>query len=189
MSELLRTLAVTLEDLRQLAGESRLYAVLDACDAPPIQAKIVELGSQQVLCLYRGEVVPELLEVAPYLVKVNEELLQWIVETVWSEPWGIFVVAKLEPEGVRKHLRRFLLVKDMDGEAMYFRYYDPRVLPTFLTSCNQEELARFFGELSAFGYVTDAAPHGCFMFYSQSTPPLNQGLGSGKTEWFKSSPR
>jgi len=157
MSEYLRTLPVTLEDLRQLAGEQRLYAILDACDAPAILAKVGELGSR-ALCLYRGEVTPEILEVAPYLVRVDETLLRWLIETVWSEPWGIFVVAKLEPEAVRKHLRKFLIVKDPDGEAMYFRYYDPRVLPTFLESCNRQELDKFFGVIAAFGYAESPVP-------------------------------
>jgi hypothetical protein len=155
MSEHLRTLPVTFADLQQLAGEQRLYAVLDACDAPDILKKVDELGSSRALCLYRGEVAPEILEVAPYLVKTDEALLQWLVETVWSEPWGIFVVAKLEPDAVRKHLRKFLMVKDPDGEAMYFRYYDPRVLPTFLGSCNRQELDSFFGGMAAFGRAAE----------------------------------
>ena len=155
MSDHLRTVSVSLDDLRQLVGELRLYAVLDACNSPAIQAKVAELRSPQVLCLYRGEVAPEILEVAPYLVRMDLALFQWLVETVWSEPWGIFVVAKLEPEAVRKHLRKFLMVKDETGQAMYFRYYDPRVLPTFLESCNRQELDSFFGGMAAFGHAAD----------------------------------
>lgn len=169
MSENLRTLSVGLDDLRQLAAEQRLFAVLDACDAPPIQAMVTELGSSKALCLYRGEVAGEILEVAPYLVKIDDLLLQWLVETVWSEPWGIFVVAKLEPEAVRKHLRKFLMVKDEAGEAMYFRYYDPRVLPTFLESCNRQELDRFFGGMAAFGHAAEVDTKRGFLF--QRSPP------------------
>lgn len=158
MSDYLQTLSVTLKDLRQLAGERRLYAVLDACDAPAIQAKVEELGSLQALCLYRGDIAPDILKVAPYLVKIDEALLQWLVETVWNEPWGTFVVAKLEPEAIRKHLRKFLTVKDEAGESMYFRYYDPRVLPLFLESCNQQELDKFFSHLTALGYAESTIP-------------------------------
>ena len=165
MSEHLQTLPVTLEDLRQLASEKRLYAVLDACDAPAIQAKIGELSSPGALCLYRGEVAPEILEIAPYLVRLDETLLQWLVETVWSEPWGVFVATTLEPEAVRKHLRKFLMVKDEAGESMYFRYYDPRVLPTFLESCNRQELASFFGGMAAFGHAAEADAKKGFLFY------------------------
>jgi hypothetical protein len=157
MAELLRTLPVSLKDLQQLAGEQRLYAVLDACDAPPILAKVGELGPSRALCLYRGRVSPEMLAVAPYLVRIDEELLQWLIATVWTEPWGIFVAAKLEPEAVRKHLRKFLVVKGPEGETMYFRYYDPRVLPAFLATCNQEELSSIFSNLQAFGYAEASA--------------------------------
>ena len=155
MSEHLRTLPVTLDDLRQLAGEQRLYAVLDACDAPAVQAKVSALGASRALCLYRGELAPEILEVAPYLIRLDELLLQWLVETVWSEPWGIIVVAKLEPGVVRRHLRKFLMVKDDSGESMYFRYYDPRVLPAFLRNCSERELVDFFGPLEAMGAVSE----------------------------------
>jgi hypothetical protein len=155
MSEHLRTLSVTLEDLRQLAGEQRLYAILDACDAPAVQAKVSVLGASRALCLYRGELAPEMLEVAPYLIRLDELLLQWLVETVWSEPWGIFVVTKLEPGVVRRHLRKFLMVKDDAGESMYFRYYDPRVLPAFLRSCSEKELVDFRGPLEAMGAVSE----------------------------------
>jgi hypothetical protein len=164
MSEHLRIIPVTLEDLQQLAGEQRLYAVLDACDAPAIQAKVAELRPPQVLCLYRGEIAPEILEVAPYLVRVDRVLLQWMIETLWRGPWGIFLVAKVEPEAVRKHLRKFLTVKDPNGEAMYFRYYDPRVLPTFLESCNRQELESFFGEISAFGRAAEQDSQKALLF-------------------------
>lgn len=167
MPEHLRTLPITEGDLRQLAVEQRLYAVLDACDAPAIQAKVGELGSPRALCLYRGELAPEILEVAPYLVRLDEALLQWLVEAVWSEPWGIFVVAKLEPEAVRKHLRRFLIVKNEIGESMYFRYYDRRVLPAFLGSCRGDELNTLFGPISAFGVGGQETGTSC-TFYTVS---------------------
>ena len=34
----------------------------------------------------------------------------------------------LPVDELRRHLRRFLLVKDESGRQLYFRYYDPRVL-------------------------------------------------------------
>ncbi len=58
----------------------------------------------------------------------------WIVENLWEDPWGIFAVAPTNLEALRKHFRRFLKVEDPDGKEMLFRFYDPRVLPTFLTT-------------------------------------------------------
>jgi len=166
MTDHLRTLDVSLQDLQQLAGESRLYGVLDACDAPAIQSKIAELGSSRALCLYRGEVAPEILQVAPYLVKIDERLLEWLISSVWMDAWGILLVARLEPSAVWRHLRKFLFVKDSNGEVMYFRYYDPRVLEPFLTSCNSQELVNFFGSIFAFGISAQNGQRSGILFHN-----------------------
>ena len=50
---------------------------------------------------------------------------------------------------MRKH-RRFLLVKAEDGEELYFRSYDPRVLRVFVPTCTPEEARTFFGPIRAF---------------------------------------
>jgi hypothetical protein len=95
--------------------------------------------------------------VAPYLAQADEALVGWIAETLWARPWGLFAVAEADLRAVRKHFRKFLMVQDPEGEAMYFRYYDPRVIKTFLFSCNEEELAEFYGPLSAYG-VSEEEP-------------------------------
>lgn len=157
MPEQLQIVPVTLEDLKQLSSEQRLYAVLDACDSPAIQAKITDLGSSRVLCLYRGEISPAISEVAPYLARVDHSLLAWMVGAVWNEPWGILIVAKYEPDAIRRHLRKFLMIQDEAGETIYFRYYDPRVLSTFLASCYKNEIDHFFGPITAFGFRAGAS--------------------------------
>lgn len=154
MSEAVRTIEATFDDLRQLAGEQRLYAVLDACDAPETFSKVRELGPDRAFCLYRGEISQETEEDAPYLAICDESILRWLVETAWNTPWGIFVVAKTEPRKLLKHLRKFLVVQDPDGEPIYFRYYDPRVLPVFVESCNRDEVSSFYGPAQAYGYST-----------------------------------
>lgn len=158
MSEHLQILPVSLTDFQQLVGEERLYAVFDACDEPAVLEKVKELGPSRAFCLYHGEVSPEILEIAPYLTLIDEALLQWLIENIWGEPWGIFIVAKLEPKLVRKHLRKFLTIQDETEGIMYFRYYDPRVLLPFLDSCEQGQLDVFFGRMEAFGYAEDHTP-------------------------------
>lgn len=128
-----------------------LYAILDACDSPDIQENVQGSTARDFGCLYRGETDPEILAEAPYLASVDKNLFTWIVETVWSTPWGIFLLANAEPKVIKKHLRKFLIVRDPEGDLVYFRYYDPRLLPTFLASCSPGELEAFFGPIYAFG--------------------------------------
>ena len=52
--------------------------------------------------------------------------------------------------GLRKHFRKFLFVSDERGESVYFRFYDPSVLRTFLPVCDSSETQSFFGPIDCF---------------------------------------
>lgn len=151
-----------LKELTTLAREGTLFAVLDACDEPAVLARVTKLGEAAAPCLYRAVTDPRTLAAAPYLVKLDPPLLEWIVATLWSKPWGILLVARSDLKTLRHHLRKFLVVKGPDGAALYFRFYDPRVLETFLASCTKEELAAFFGPVLAYG-VADAVRGGAVL--------------------------
>jgi len=136
-------------DVFDSADRGLLYAVLDAADAPDVPARMIEPGVQ-ARALYSSRVNPELAEAAPYLVRVNLELMGWIHEKLWADHWGILIEAQMELADLRRHLRHFLLTEDPQGRELYFRFYDPRTLRTFLPSCNPDELAEFFGPVEAY---------------------------------------
>ena len=148
---LLTTRTASLEELRELAAAGRLYAVIDACDTPAVPEKARELGDARAVSLYRGTADEQYWAFAPYLFAVDGELLDWIVAELWSEPWGIFAVADADLEAVRRHFRRFLLVQSPEGEQWYFRFYDPRVLRTFLQGANRSELSELLASVASFG--------------------------------------
>ncbi len=149
-AELLARRLASCKELENLSREGRLWAIVDACDEPGVPTKMDELGEQRAVSLYRGDAKVENADIAPYLAHVDDFFLQWIREELWAKPWGIFVVAPGEIEKLRTHFRKFLTVKDPDGEKMYFRYYDPRILKAFLPACNEEELQKLFGPLEAY---------------------------------------
>lgn len=138
------------KELEDLARQGKLWAIVDACDEPAVPTKMDELGEQRAICLYRGEAEVENADIAPFLAHVDDFLLRWIVEELWARPWGVFAVTSGEIEKLRAHFRQFLTVRDPDGEKMYFRYYDPRVLKAFLPACNRDELSKLFGPLEAY---------------------------------------
>ena len=141
------------ESLQQHPGS--LFAILDACDEPRVPAMVKILGDQAV-SLYRGRADEEHWAIAPYLVQVESKLLEWILDELTGTPWGIFISSATNLESLRKHFRRFLMVKGPDGNELYFRYYDPRVLPTFLKSSNAEETKKFFGPVNTYMTPVDA---------------------------------
>lgn len=133
------------ETVRQSDGAA--YAVLDACDEPRVLQKVRELGNDRAVSLYRGSAERDYAAIAPYLAQLNESLLGWIIENLWQDPWGMIAFAPTDLHGLRKHLRKFLTVEDPEGEKMYFRFYDPRVLGPFLRTCTRLELQQFFGPI------------------------------------------
>jgi hypothetical protein len=96
-------------------------------------------------------------------VKADLSLLAWITDTLWKKPWGVFAVANDDIATLRKHLRRFLTVADPEGEPMYFRFYDPRILAVFLPTCIREEQKTFMGPIKA--YAVNDLMSGAITFF------------------------
>ncbi|MBU8898347.1 DUF4123 domain-containing protein [Corallococcus sp. M34] len=129
---------------------SEVYAILDAARDPGILPFVVGKGVRHE-CLYEGPVPRELLDVAPYLVPLQREspFTRELLERAWGQSWGLFLMTSEDVPTVRRHLRRFLKVKDEQGRRLYFRYYDPRVMRVYLPTCNEDEREFIFGPLQA----------------------------------------
>lgn len=136
--------------LRLLASEGNLWAVLDACDAPDVPSRVELRGPEKGDCLWKGRARERYWAVAPWLVNVDLGLFDWIRATLWDEPWGLFVEAQATLDALRGHFRRIHVVEDPGGRRMYFRFYDPRVLRTYLKTANAAERAELFGPVTAY---------------------------------------
>ena len=134
----------------QLASpDTSLFAILDSCDEPRILQRVEELGAS-ASCLYRGQAKVDHNAIAPYLAIVDRDLFGWIIRELADTPWGILGCSSATLIELRKHFRKFLMVEDPDGNELYFRFYDPRVLPTFVENCNADEKNEFFGPVDRF---------------------------------------
>jgi hypothetical protein len=128
-----------------------VFAVLDGASIQGLLDKLYGL-SPDFYCLFRGELEPDMAEVAPYLVKLDEDsdFTRWVIKEGWGNHWGIFAVTDRDTRAMRRHFRAFLNVYDESGNPLHFRYYDPRVLRTFLPTCNSDELKTIFGSVSSY---------------------------------------
>lgn len=131
------------------------WVVLDATDSPSVPL-LMEYSDVTIRCLYKGDAAETMADIAPYLVKFDAFMFYWIKDNIWNEPWGIVFQSDAEMEDLHRHLRKFLMVQDEQGKAMWFRYYDPRVLPTFLKTCAFNELEKFFGPIQKFWCKQDS---------------------------------
>ena len=136
--------------------ETNVYAVLDGASIEQLPQLLWEHEPENI-CLYRGELEPDMASVAPYLVKLEYEhpFTKLICEKGWGNHWGIFAITPSEVNirDMRKHFRRFLMVYSPEDKLIYFRYYDPRVLRVYLPTCNSEEIKIVFGPVGS--YITE----------------------------------
>ena len=140
----------SLDQLRRFATSGYLFALLDATDQILVPHKAKLLGPAKAVSLFTGTANEWYWAVAPYLFHVDSELLDWIAEKLWKEPWGIFAMSKATLEDLRLHFKKFLMVQLPDGKPWLFRYYDPRILQVYLPTCEPWELQKFFGPVRAF---------------------------------------
>ena len=154
MIELIATRDANVASLLPDAERGALHAVLDACDEPRVVDKVRALGPGLAVSLYRGAAEFDLAAIAPYLVQVTPDVLQWLTATIWTDPWGIFAISEAPIDTLRTHFRKFLLVDAPDGDAWYFRFYDPRVLARWLPACDEAQLGEFFGPVSSYGWTS-----------------------------------
>jgi uncharacterized protein DUF4123/FHA domain-containing protein len=128
-----------------------LFAILDAARDIRILALLVHY-KEECQSLYEGVEGAKLAQVAPYLVRLVPEskLLEALVKEGWGKSWGVYFTCAGDFQEIRRHLRHFLQVKLPDGEQVYFRFYDPRVMRIFLPTCIPEEATHFFGSIKRY---------------------------------------
>lgn len=145
----------TVLEAREWCADGSLFAIVDACDAPMVLAHVRTLGETRAVSLYRGSAEDVYESIAPYLLQVDAETFDWIVDTLWADPWGIFVRSDASFAHLRTHFRKFLMVESPSGEEWYFRFYDPRVVSVFLSTCTTDELSTFFGPADMIAIVDE----------------------------------
>ena len=133
-----------------LLGEARsesmaLYAVLDASRIANLET-MLEASGHEYRCLFKGDAKEELGEVAPWLVKLDEDsdlTRRLFVRhpegkitpfTLWGAQPGIFFRTKATLEEMWGHLRRFTRVPDETGAWFYFRFWEPEVAALYFPS-------------------------------------------------------
>lgn len=147
-----------------------IYAVLDGAAIPGLLNQLNRFQAEFV-CLYRGELAADIAAMAPYLVALpsKAEVTDWLLSLIGQYP-GIFARTRVPMREIRQHLRQFLMVYDTESKPTYFRYYDPRVLRTYLPTCNAEESALLFGPVTH--YFAENEPGDQLLSFNPQTLPI-----------------
>ena len=135
------------------AETPQIYVILDAARNENIYPMVTSSDAEHC-CLYRiYQGIPQALaEAAPYLIKLQPEdpFTTRLISEGWGDSWGIFLESGASLDELKLHFRRFLMVKDEEGNELYFRYYDPRVLRLYMPTCSEAELEMVFGPVDVF---------------------------------------
>lgn len=153
---------------REAAG-GFAYAVLDGAQNPQLLDMLFGANAPAFECLFTGELEPDMACVAPYLVQLESgsAFTDWLLNYGWGLNWGIYLASEKPLRAIWLHLRQFIKIYDPEGVAMYFRFYDPRVLRSALGVLDESQLmqllqhARLF--LAEAGQPQAAAHAWCFV--------------------------
>ena len=133
--------------------------IVDAARDPRIYSLLLSCFYSRHSCLFSGTLAPELQLAAPYLVQLeqDDEKTRLFIRQAWANSWGVFLKCDTRMETLRRHLRTILVVRDESGNRLMFRFYDPRILRTYLPTCTADELGLMFGPIERF-FTEDETP-------------------------------
>ncbi len=122
------------------------YAVVDLASAPTLRAVVLKLLPSVAEPLFARNSAAQVLEVGPWLIQLSDapEVDRTIADLGPTVPWGYFLHSSIDILSLRQSLRKFNLAQ-VDGHPrpMLFRYWDPRVLRSFLNHTSPAQRARF----------------------------------------------
>ncbi len=153
----------------------RLYAIVDGAQAYEL-ALIARRQGAAVYTLFSGDMAVPLAHVGPCLIVLERPLpfLRTWTEAVGRHA-GVLLLCTATLDELYAHLRNIFIVTDESGQEYFFRYYDPRVLPTFLPTCTSGQLKEFFGPVSEW-IVEDAAANRVLVFGWDGTKVSKQAI-------------
>jgi len=122
-----------------------VYALLDAIRDARIPAFLDASGEQYTR-------VDEANPASPFLVLVppHSRLLDVLIKDGWNHGWGFYFTATIGFENALWHWRSFVTLRNVNGQAVTFRFWDPRVIRAVVPAMAPEEGAGFFGLISRF---------------------------------------
>lgn len=139
------------------------FALLDGAGIPTLLDKLYGAAGLEFECLYSGELAPDIAHVAPYIVRLEagSDFAAWVLDG-WGQQRGIFaqVADEIGMPLLRRHFRKLNMVYGTDASPLLFRYYDPRVMASFLPGCDAAQLQDMFGPVSRYVVERDGVAAG-----------------------------
>jgi hypothetical protein len=139
--------------LKEWSQQDKLYAIVDAYLDVPTPALRHRLQFQDTDPQFFEMIAwGKVRYLAPTLLKVDPQTLSWLLNTVSTERWGVFVVSQFALPALGQHLQKFVIAKGPDQNPYFLRFHDAAVLEVLMGTWQAPERAIFTAPLEAIGY-------------------------------------
>lgn len=126
-----------------------LYAVID-CARDERLLPAIQALAPEARCLFDEPLDPELAEAAPWLLPTGPSVpfIDFWRREGRLRNWGFVFESREGIDVLRRHLKKLIRAALPDGKVVLFRFYDPRVLTTYLKTASAEDRMYFFGPIT-----------------------------------------
>lgn len=142
----------SLHQLREWSQRGQLFALVDPffeLGLPTQRRRLDKRDTDPVF--YEVIAWEQVTYEPPYLIEVSPETLQWILNTLPTERWGLFIAADTNIDTLAIHFQKFVIAKGPDRNPYFLRFHDASVLEVLLETWDNKDIRVFFGPVMAFG--------------------------------------
>jgi len=141
----------TRERLDQWVKDGELYALVDSFFEVPVAVEKIRLETKDTDPLFYDLIAwDKVTYEPPVLVKLNSQALDWFINSLSLERWGLFVASKADLKSLASHFQKFVIARGPDANPYFLRFHDAAVLEILLRTWDPKERATFFGPAEAF---------------------------------------
>lgn len=122
-----------------------VFGVIDCAALPGLHTHLANEAESRPL--FAGIIPPDLLANVPHIVRFAPQSALLAAMSSGDPRFrtlGVICAAPTDLWSLRHALRRYLQAMLPDGRVVLFRFYDPRVLPVWLSTLEGTELALWF---------------------------------------------
>lgn len=140
------------EELREWATKGRLFALVDPFfDFPDaIEKRHLEVRDTDPV-FFESIAWERVTYEPPYLAVIDAAHLDWLLNSLSTERWGLFLVAEASVDELAQHFQKFVIARGPDQNPYFLRFHDAAVLEVLLRTWNPREKGIFFGPTLMFG--------------------------------------
>ena len=138
--------------LEQWASQGVLFALVDPFFEIPTPLEKARLDTRDTDPMFYDVIAwDQVTYQPPSLVRIDVVMLDWIMHSLATERWGIFVVAETDLQTLARHFQKFVITRGPDSNPYFLRFHDASVLEVLMQTWTDKEKNVFYGPAIAFG--------------------------------------